>query len=695
MYTSGSTGTPKGVAVTHRGVVAMSLEHSWTPGSRERVLMHAPHSFDASTFEIWPALLCGGCVVMAPGDGLDTGQLARTIRDGRITSALFTPALFNVMVDEQLPELAGLRQLWTGGDLVSCASVQRAIDACPGTVVTAGYGPTETTVIITSHPMPYGYRVGRRVPIVRPLDNTRLYVLDDRLALVPPGVPGELYVAGPRVARGYACQPGLTATRFLADPYGTPGGRMYRTGDVVRWLPDGSLEFVERADNQVKVRGYRIEPGEIEAALTSHPEVTHAVVVTREDSPGDRRLVGYVVGTAAIADIKSHLSQTLPDYLVPPVLIPLARLPLTPNGKVDRQALPVPTARTTSEPPRTPEEEILVRLFAEVLELPGVGRSDSFFDLGGHSLLATRLVNRIRAAFGCKLSVATVFEAPTVAELTARLGVPSDPRDALRTVLPLRKTADSAEPPFFCFAPGSGVSWCYAGLLRHLDSSIPIYGLQSRGLDALELTPELPASAEQVITDHLEQIRKVRPAGPYHLLGWSFGGVIAHAIAARLREHGDEVATLALLDAYPAVGADDNWLLDERQVMALAFDGLDVMSGIPDGEPASPARILTILRDRGSAFGSLGEQTVAALLRVTVNNCRLLREFVPPVYPGEAMLFQAGREGALAARAELWRPFITGTLHTEVLDCTHSHMATPASLAAIAALLKEKNHGAK
>lgn len=286
-----------------------------------------------------------------------------------------------------------------------------------------------------------------------------------------------------------------------------------------------------------------------------------------------------------------------------------------------------------------------------------------------------------------------MFEAPTVAELTARLGVPSDPRGALRTVLPLRKSADSAEPPLFCFAPGSGVSWCYAGLLRHLDSSIPIYGLQSRGLDSLETTPDLPAKAQQVIGDHLEQIRKVAPAGPYHLLGWSFGGVIAHAVAARLTEHGDEVGTLALLDAYPAVGADDDWLLDDRQIMSLAFDGLDVMSGIPDGEPVSPARILAILRDRGSAFGSLSEQTVATLLRVTANNCTLLREFVPPVYPGEAVLFQAGRETDLAARAQLWRPFITGALHTQVLDCAHSHMATPASLAAIAALLKENNHG--
>ncbi|WP_214103836.1 amino acid adenylation domain-containing protein [Acrocarpospora catenulata] len=692
MFTSGSTGAPKGVAVSNRGVVVMSLDLGWTEGALERVLMHAPHSFDASTFEIWPALLSGGTVVLAPPGDLDVAEVSRVIATNQVTCALFTPALFNLMADEALDALGLLRQVWTGGDLVSTTSVQRVIDACPGTVVTAGYGPTETTVIVTSHPMPAEHRVGRRVPIGRPLGNTRLYVLDRHLRLVPPGVPGEVYVGGPRVTRGYVGQPGLTAERFTADPYGTPGGRIYRTGDIARWLPDGTLEFVTRADAQVKIRGYRVEPGEIEAVLTRHPDVAHASVVAREDRPGDRRLVAYVVpadvdlfnvdlSNVDLADVREHAAALLPDYMVPAAFVPLDQLPLTPNGKVDRRALPAPQdTGPAGDLPRTPGEELLAGLFAEVLALPSVGVHDDFFALGGHSLLATRLVTRIRATLGHDLGVAALFETPTVAGLAAELGSGSSPRDALRTMLPLRR--GSGRAALFCVHPGGGMSWCYSGLLRHLDPAIPVYGLQSRTLH--EPGP-LPASVHEVAADYLEQIRKVQPRGPYFLLGWSFGGVVAHTIAARLRAEGDEVGLLALLDGYPAAGADDDYLLDEREIMALAFDGLDVLADV-DGD-VSPERVLAILREKGSAFGSLDADVVAALLRVTVNNGRLLREYTPPVFRGDALLFQAGREGGLAERVALWRPHITGRVETRVLDCGHSHMTSPPSLSAVGSVV--------
>ncbi|HVB41344.1 MAG TPA: amino acid adenylation domain-containing protein, partial [Streptosporangiaceae bacterium] len=686
MYTSGSTGTPKGVAVTNHGVVVMGLDRNRADGGdggERRFLWHAPHSFDASTFEIWMALATGGEVVVAPPGDLDIGSLRQVIRERKVTCALFTPALFDLMVEDALAELGELRQVWTGGDLVRPSSVERAIAGCPDTVVTAGYGPTETTVIATCHVLTPRFQPGSRVPIGRPMDNTRIYLLDSYLQLVPPGIAAEIYIGGPRVARGYVAEPGLTAQRFVADPYGRPGARMYRTGDIARWRADGTLEFVERADSQLKIRGYRVEPAEIEAVLAGHPSVARAAVLAREDQPGDLRLVAYLVpATAQVAQVQAHAARRLPGYMLPSGYVTLDRLPLTGNGKLDRDALPAPERPPASaDVPRTPEEELLAGLFADVLGRPVVGIHDSFFDLGGHSLLATRLVNRIRGTLGHDLGIATLFEAPTVATLAGRLGGPVSPLDSLRTVFGLRQGGDGT--PLFCVHPGGGMSWCYSGLLRYIDPAIPVYGLQSRGLDG---PAELPRTTDEVADDYLEQIRKIQPDGPYYLLGWSFGGVVAQAIATRLQADGEQVGLLALLDSYPAVGAGDQ-PLTQQEVLSLAFDGLDVVADAADGAELAPAQVLAVLRQRGSALGSLDEETVTALLRITANNGRLLRTFVPSVYRGNALLFQAGREGDAAARAELWRPYITGTLTTAVLDCAHSHLTAPQALSIIGPLV--------
>ncbi|WP_165968135.1 non-ribosomal peptide synthetase [Saccharopolyspora elongata] len=425
MYTSGSSGLPKGVATTHADVVALASDSAWDSGQHERVLVHSPSAFDASTYELWVPLLRGGRVVVAPPGDLTAHALDRLIAEHRITGLWLTAALFNVLADERPEVFAKVGEVWTGGEAASAAAFRRVLDACPRTTLVNGYGPTEVTTFATSHVVRPGTELGNGVPIGGPLDDTRAHVLDAGLRPVPPGAVGELYVAGAGVARGYWGRAGLTAERFVADPF-SAGSRMYRTGDLVRRNPEGALEFVGRADDQVKIRGFRIELSEVEAVLSADPRVTRCVVVAREDGPGDKRLVAYVVAGpdgCEPAEVRANAARLLPDYMVPSAVVVLERFPLNTNGKVDRGALPVPeVAAGKGRGPRTPHEDLLCGLFTEVLGVAGVGVDDSFFDLGGHSLLATRLVSRVRAACGVELSVRAVFEAPTVAELAAQVG---------------------------------------------------------------------------------------------------------------------------------------------------------------------------------------------------------------------------------------------------------------------------------
>ncbi|GIG59728.1 hypothetical protein Lfu02_41000 [Longispora fulva] len=434
MHTSGSTGVPKGVAVTHADVVALATDRRWDSGAHDRVLLHSPHSFDASTYELWVPLLRGGTVVVLPADRrVDADAVAEAVAGHGVTAAWLTAALFDVVVEDRPGSLAGLREVWTGGDVVRPESVRRALAACPGLVVCDGYGPTESTTFATSRAFRSVDEVGGDlVPIGRPLDNTRAYVLDAALRPVPAGVVGELYLAGAGLARGYLGRPALTAERFVACPFGE-SDRMYRTGDLARWTGAGELVFAGRVDGQVKLRGYRIELGEVTAALADHPAVAHATVLVREDTPGDRRLVGYVVpGPAGAPDpeaVRAHAAARLPGFMVPAAVVVVDAFALTSQGKLDTRALPAPHARaaTGSRAPRTAAEEILVGLFAEVLGVPAVGIDDDFFALGGHSLLATRLASRARTALGVELGVRLVFQYPTPARLAAAVAAASGP----------------------------------------------------------------------------------------------------------------------------------------------------------------------------------------------------------------------------------------------------------------------------
>ncbi|MFJ3102654.1 amino acid adenylation domain-containing protein [Streptomyces sp. NPDC086835] len=422
MYTSGSTGNPKGVAITHGDVAALAADTCWRTGNQQRVLLHSPYSFDTSQYELWVPLLSGGTVVVAPPGDLDTRALERAIVDGGVTGMWLTSGLFNLLAEESPHCFTGVREVWTGGDVVSPAAVARVLAASPSTMVADGYGPTETTTFATHHFMRAPWQQETTVPIGTPLDNTTCHVLDDRLRPVPPGVTGELYIGGAGLARGYLGRPDATAERFVADPY-APGERMYRTGDLVRLRRDGVLTFLGRADHQVKVRGFRIELGEIESVLGAHPGVAQSAVLVREDRPGDKRLVAYVVpapgATADPAVLRRHVAAALPDYMVPAAFVPLDALPLTGNGKLDRRALPVPdfgAADSAGRAPRTPREELLAVLFAEVLGIEKVSIDDSFFDRGGDSIMVIQLVGRARRA-GLLLNAAQIFEHKTVAQL--------------------------------------------------------------------------------------------------------------------------------------------------------------------------------------------------------------------------------------------------------------------------------------
>ncbi len=430
IYTSGSTGTPKGVAVTHGNVARLATGADYAPlGPGETLLQVVNVAFDVSTFEIWVPLVNGGRVAVFPGRRPALDDLGAAVVRHGVTTLWLTAGLFHQMVQERLEALRPLRRLLAGGDALAPAPVRRVLESLPGCTLIDGYGPTENTAFTTLHVMTTAdladERLEATVPIGRPLRGTSVHVLDGDLRPVPVGVWAELLTGGEGVARGYLGRPALTAERFVPDPFtATPGGRLYRTGDVVRWRPDGALEFQGRRDGQVKIRGFRVELGEIEAALGRHPEVRQAVVIPWEVT-GDRRLAAYVVGSVGEGELRRHLAALLPEPMIPAAFVVLDRLPLTPNGKVDRRALPSPdpAAGRTREylPPSNPVEESLAAACAELLGRERVGMRDNFFDLGGHSLLATRLVTRLRDQYGFEVPLQTVFDAADLGDLADRV----------------------------------------------------------------------------------------------------------------------------------------------------------------------------------------------------------------------------------------------------------------------------------
>jgi len=434
MYTSGSTGTPKGVAIPHRGVVRLVKGTNYASFSPDEIFLQlAPISFDASTFEIWGALLNGGKLVVMPPAPPSLEDIGTAIRRHGVTTLWLTAGLFNAMVDERLPDLRPLRQLLAGGDVLSIPHVRKALGELKGTRLINGYGPTESTTFACCHTISPDTPLDDAIPIGQPIANTTAYVLDTDLRPVPIGTSGELCLGGDGLARGYWRSEELTSRKFIADPFSDrPGARLYRTGDLARWRHDGVIEFLGRTDNQIKLRGFRIEPGEIEAALKQQSGVLDAAALAREDTPNDKRLVGYVVleasGSATFdqSALMAALKKSLPDYMVPSAIVALPALPRTPNGKLDRNALPSPNLPATKSAGdvatlKTSFEKKLAALWARVLGLERVGVTDNFFDLGGHSLSGLRLVNQVGEMLGEHVPLAILFEAPTVTGMATLL----------------------------------------------------------------------------------------------------------------------------------------------------------------------------------------------------------------------------------------------------------------------------------
>jgi enterobactin synthetase component F len=669
IYTSGSTGRPKGVVVSHEGIVNRLcwMQDRYGLTGDDRVLQKTPSGFDVSVWEFFWPLITGATLVVARPDGhREPAYLAELIRAERVTTVHFVPSMLSVFLAEPTAgDCVGLRRVICSGEALPAEAAARFFRVLPGVELHNLYGPTEASVDVTSWECSPADG-SATVPIGRPVWNTRTHVLDAGLRPVPPGTPGELYLAGVQLARGYLERPGLTAQRFVADPTGPPGARMYRTGDLARWTRDGALEFLGRVDHQVKLRGFRIELGEIEAAVAAHPSVAQVAVLVREDVPGDQRIVAYVVPAAELDQdaVRRHVATTLPDHMVPSAFVAVAALPLTPNGKLDRAALPAPEFRPRGRAARNAREDTLCGLFAEILGLDTVGVDDNFFVLGGHSLLATRLVSRIRETLGARLPVRMVFQAPTVAGIADLIAGKAEVPTTIDPVLPIRVHGEA--PPLFCVHPVSGVSWCYTGLQRHLPTGRPIYGLQV-DLDAT------PANRVELVASYLRRIMAIQPEGPYHLLGWSLGGNIAHAIACEL---GEEVALLGLLDSYPAAGdtgpSSDPAVVEWAILTTMAKDlGLDLEETLDDDSAAAfRATVAT-------GFG-LSDDTLTAVASASGELIRVLRADPPDVFGGDVVFCTAersrpGRPGG----AELWLPYVTGNLENHSVDCGHFDLLKP------------------
>ncbi|MFE9580771.1 amino acid adenylation domain-containing protein [Nocardia sp. NPDC006044] len=682
IYTSGTTGVPKGVLVTHRGLGSLTdyiTEHYGV--ERDSVVLHAhAPSFDAHLLELLACFAAGARLVVEPASAVAGAALSRLIADTGGTHFLTTPA---VLATLQPTELPSLRAVVVGGE------------ACPAELVRAwaphvrlfnGYGPTETTVMATQTA---AMAPEEPVTIGAALPGVLAVVFDSRLVQVPPGARGELYLGGVGVADGYLRNPAGTAVRFIADPFGI-GQRLYRTGDLVSAGPDGAFEFLGRSDGQVEVRGRRIEPAEVESALLAEPGIAHAVVTVADAGQPEARLVGYVVAAPGIrfdATATMHrLRDTLPASLVPSALIELERLPVSGNGKLDRAALPAPVL--TPRPYRAPETA-LQRLVAQHIGAATgqsrVGLDDDFFELGGNSLLGVSVSAELAAATDLPVTVRWLYTTPTVAALADRLagyaGADGADDDALGVLLTLRR--NGSRPPLFCVHSAVPLSWCYAGLAQYITDR-PVYGLQAPGLTG-------PAGAISTIDDladsYVAAMTRVQPDGPYHLLGWSLGGQIAHAIAVRLRARGASVAALAMLDSivFPD-GADPPPVPRMRDLLThlLGDEPVDA-----DTRPElTAAEAAAELARAGASFGTgLAAAQLERLHRGYVDGVALSHNYRPGVFDGDLLYFSATRGMTELFGADLWRPFVTGDLIEHRVAATHAQLTNPAVVAVIGPLL--------
>jgi amino acid adenylation domain-containing protein len=704
IYTSGSTGKPKGVAVPHRAAVNLAfarLRHD-PIGPGDRVLAAISVGFDVSIGQLLLPLLSGATVAIASDlRTLAAHEFWEFLEARGVTHVNSVPSFFESILDAA-PATTSLRRIMLGGEPLSSALVRRLRRALPATDIVNMYGPTEACIDATCAPVT-GSETAAVLPIGRPLPNYRAYVLNARLEPVDIGVAGDLYLAGAGLAHGYVGAPALTATRFIADPFGAPGERLYATGDRARWNADGALEFLGRTDAQVKVRGHRVELGEIEAALRAHPHVAAAAVVAQTLGDVPSRLAAYVVahagGEAPGAEaLRAHLAARLPDYMLPAAFATLPELPLTANGKLDPTALPVIARDAASEapfePPQTETERALERIWAGVLGVDAAGRNDDFFSLGGHSLAAIRLIAACNARFERKLPLRILFDRPTIAGLAAAIdGDIGEPAASFESSLvPLRSSG--TRTPLFCVHPAGGHVFCYVPLVKALSPDQPVYGLQARALEAGE---PLVESIEDLAAAYVRAIRARQSAGPYRLLGMSSGGLVAYEMARRLRESGDTVDVLALLDtSVPGTNGTFDEVMLVRGV-AGEFGVADLLA-IPPEPPT-----LEALFERARALRRIPPQLdrafadrVAAVYRNAVRACDAYR---PAPWDGAFALVRALRRERPGDAPPDWSPFVTPDATCIDLDCTHADLMSDALAPALARhlepLLRRTAHGSE
>jgi aspartate racemase len=705
MYTSGSTGQPKGVAVTHRNVVRLVRDTNYASFAADEVfLQSATISFDASTFEIWGSLLNGARLALMPPGCASLRDLGSAIKRFQVTTLWLTAGLFHLMVDNHLEDLKGVRQLLAGGDVLSVPHVQRVLAELKGCRLINGYGPTENTTFTCCHAITDPAGLTGSVPIGRPISNTSVYILDRTMNPVPIGVAGELYIGGDGVARGYLNGPELNAQRFVPDPFSqTTNARLYRTGDLVRYRANGEIEFLGRIDNQVKVRGFRVELGEIESALAEHPAVREAVVIARKDN-GDKHLAAYVTCTTnfslsssvepsrdddklkfVVQELREFLSEKLPDHMVPSVFVVLEALPLSPEGKVDRKALPqtngVKPATLKGFAPAADALELkLTKIWERVLGVRAISGNDNFFELGGHSLLAVRLFAQIEKSFGRDLPLATLFQAPTVKQLARVLreeGWPA-PWSSLVVI-----QAGTKRTPFFCVHAAGGNVLEYYDLARLLGSDQPVYGLQAKGLDGRE---EAHTSIKDMAAHYLKEMREVQPEGPYLLGGRSSGGTIAFEMACMLAAQGQQVALLALLDTYPAgyfkllPGSGSLRQRAGRYARKLSSHATNLrqlgmvekLAYVFGKLKYAPEKTKHKLYRRAyKIYRKVGRPLPAALKNIEEINFTAVKDYVPSTFGGDATLFLATDLTADYDLRDGWRELVEGRIEAHEITGNH------------------------
>nr|WP_306306812.1 non-ribosomal peptide synthetase [Nocardia brevicatena] len=694
LFTSGSTGRPKGVAVPHRAVMNQLrwIIRTYGLAPTDGVLQKTPATFDVSVWELFATLAAGARMVIARPDGhTDPTYLAEAIATHQVTLTSFVPSMLAAFADATPAQtLQSLRALLVGGEAFGAEVVAATRRVMPGIDLHNLYGPTEFTLHATAHPVREADTAS--IPMGAPVWNVRVYVLDSRLQPVPPGVAGELYLAGIQSARGYQARPGLTAERFVPDPY-TDGGRMYRTGDLARRYRTGELEYLGRTDFQVKLRGLRIELGEIEAVLAEHHTIARAIVAVRTTGATDH-LVGYLVPAAgATVDtdaILAHAATELPGYMVPTTVMVLDTVPLTASGKLDRTRLPEPvlTVGEFREPSSWLEGEI-AHAFEQVLGVDRVGADDDFYALGGNSLRSVQVASELKKKLDYEIPVGWILSDPRPADLAKRIesGMRSGHDHTDRTtfgfnvLLPIRTGGRQA--PLFCIHPASGLAWCYRTLDEYISADRPIYGIQAPQISGEDPGP---TSIVEIARRYLDEIRTVQPHGPYHLLGWSLGGLIAHAVAVEMRAAGEQVALLALLDS-EAAGVDASTV--STVTAGELISNLGPVVGIDFVNPdATAEEAADLIRQRLGDGLDIDAAMIERMTDAYNLSIRAAGDWRPQVLDGDMLYFTATTDRRADAMGHQgWAPVVRGQIANFDIDAAHLAMTEPVAVAQIARIL--------